>query len=97
DAAVADRGEGAVGGRAVRYHAVPRPLSTPALRRGAATRGPVPGAGPGPEGVPPRRAPREPRRQAPQHRPRRAETVSAPDPAHHGVRDARPGGSDGAG
>src|SRR5439155_1342878 len=37
----------------------------------------------------------QPRRQAAQHGAGRPEAVPTPDPDHHGVRDARPGGGDG--
>src|SRR5439155_1672149 len=97
DAPQGDRGEGALGGRHVQHHPLPRPLPAPAVRRGAPARGPVPRSGTGPQGISARRASRQPRREAAQHGPGRPQAVPAADPDDHRVRDARPGGSDGAG
>src|SRR2546428_762420 len=91
----AARGEVAVASGAVQPGPLPRSLPAPALRWGPPARRPGPRPRARSEGLSVGRAPGQPRRQAAQHGPGRPEAVPAPDPDHHGVRDARPGGGDG--
>ncbi len=91
---VGDAPAGARGQRTARARRAAQPAATSTVRRPAAARGVGPGHRPPAEPVPARRAPLEPRRQAPGPHAFRADPPAHPARRHERLRHPRPGGGD---